>query len=86
MRDISFLLIPLLVSFVLWIALLPLGRARALLGLPFCLAAIALLFWKVRVPLSREFEFALAVVAFASLFLGIFLYFRRLRSQPGTGA
>ena len=84
MSDIHGLLIMLASSFVFWIGALPLGRVRALLALPFCVAAVFLLVSNVPIMMSRDLENPLALFAFASMFLALFFYYRRVRSLPGV--
>ena len=84
MSNVQPLLVTLLGSLVLWMASLPFGRIRALLALPFCLAAIVLLVLNVPVPLNRQLETPLAVIAFSSLSAALYFYYRRWRSLTGA--
>jgi hypothetical protein len=82
MSDIQGAIITVLASFVFWIGALPLGRIRALLALPFCVASVVLLVWNVPVMVSRSLDLPLTLLAFASMIFALFFYYRRLRALP----
>lgn len=87
MDDMSSTLIPILVALGTWSGFfLPLDRKwRALLMLPFVLAASALVFW--RIPRDSELEpylDALSLMAAASLIVLVLLLVRRRRRGHDT--
>ena len=82
MSEIQGPLIILLSSFAFWIGMLPFGKIRALIALPFIAAAVALSVSNRPVTVSGDVRKPLELIALASMISALYFNYRRLRAAP----